>query len=147
MVTSVREFPRSRRVEVVVIPLSGSVHTSRSGSVISTKTARVGYRLPSASLTMTVSKTPPERASTLMLSRGVLTPAGPQKWVRCSGSIMQRKTSSLGGWKPPPLGEVQLGEPLPLGEVLPGEPLLGAKVLRGEPFLPGQVLPGFRAGE
>ncbi len=99
ILTSVREPPRSRKVEVVVTPLSGSVQTIRSGSVTSTKIDLVGYRLPSASLTITVSNTPPGRGSTLMVSSGVVTPAGPQKWVRCSGSIMHRKTSSLGASK------------------------------------------------
>src|SRR6476469_9983937 len=94
--SSVRSPRRSRKVEVVVTPESGSVHTIRSGSTISTYTARVGYRPPSESLTMKVSNTPPGRASTLIVSSGVLTPAGPQKWVRCSGSSMQRKTSSRG---------------------------------------------------
>src|SRR5215469_10841221 len=48
---------------------------------------------------MTVSKTPPGRASTVIWSSGALTPAGPQKWARCLGSVMQRKTSSLGASK------------------------------------------------
>jgi len=65
-------------------------------TTISTYSACIVYWLPSASLTMTVSKTPPGRASTLMVASGVLIPAGPQKWVRCSGSSMQRKTRSLG---------------------------------------------------
>ena len=34
-----------------------------------------------------------------MLSSGVLIPTGPQKCVRCSGSIMQRNTSSRGASK------------------------------------------------
>src|SRR6476660_3833626 len=45
---------------------------------------------------MTVANVPPGRASAVMVSRGALVPAGPQKWVRCSGSTMQRKTSSRG---------------------------------------------------
>src|SRR6185437_2911160 len=53
----------------------------------------------SASLIMTVSKAPPGLASTLMRSIGALVPTGPQKWVRCSGVIMQRKTSSRGASK------------------------------------------------
>jgi len=36
------------------------------------------------------------RASTVMRSRGALIPAGPQKWVRWSASVMQAKTSSRG---------------------------------------------------
>ena len=39
-----RSPPRSRKVEVVVTPEPGSVHTIRSGSTISMYTARVGYR-------------------------------------------------------------------------------------------------------
>jgi len=34
---------------------------------------------------------PPGGASTLMCSSGARTPSGPQKCVRCSGSIMQRE--------------------------------------------------------
>src|SRR6476620_9374358 len=45
---------------------------------------------------MTVANAPPGRASTVIVSSGVLVPSGPQKWVRCSGSTMQRKTSSRG---------------------------------------------------
>ncbi len=76
-----------------------SVHASNSGSRTSSYTACVGYSLPSASLTITVSNTPPARASTVMRSRGADTPAGPQKCVRWSASIMQRKTSSRGASK------------------------------------------------
>src|ERR1700688_916230 len=46
-----------------------------------------------------VSKAPPTRASTVMFSTGVLTPTGPQKCVKCSGSIRQVKTSSRGASK------------------------------------------------
>src|SRR5262249_53553095 len=49
--------------------------------------------------TITVSNTPPGLGSTLMCSSGALVPAGPQKWVRCSGVIMQRNTSSRGASK------------------------------------------------
>ena len=52
------------------------------------------YVLPSASLTMVVSKAPPGRRSTVMFSTGVVVPVGPQKWVRCSGLVMQSKSSS-----------------------------------------------------
>ena len=46
---------------------------------------------------MTVSKTPPGRGIDLDGSRsGALTPVGPQKCVRCSGSVRQRNTSSRG---------------------------------------------------
>lgn len=45
---------------------------------------------------MMVSKIPPARGSTVMFSTGVLTPVGPQKWVRCSAVVMHSKTSSLG---------------------------------------------------
>src|SRR5260370_37771887 len=93
---SVAAAPRSEKVEIVVMPEPGSLHTILSGSTISAYSARIVYRLPSASLTMTASNTPPGRGSTLMVASGVLIPAGPQKWVRCSGSIMQRNTSSLG---------------------------------------------------
>src|SRR5260370_11567098 len=48
---------------------------------------------------MRVSNTPPGLASTLMCSTGALTPAGPQKRVRCSGVIMQRNTRSRGASK------------------------------------------------
>src|SRR4051794_14588434 len=48
---------------------------------------------------MTVVKTPPGRASTVIWSSGALTPVGPQKWVRCSGAIRQLKTSSRGASK------------------------------------------------
>src|SRR3954464_3537366 len=48
---------------------------------------------------MTVVKAPPGRASTVIWSSGALTPVGPQKWVRCSGSIRQLKTSSRGASK------------------------------------------------
>src|SRR4051812_33854171 len=48
---------------------------------------------------MTVVKAPPGRASTVIWSSGALTPIGPQKWVRCSGSIMQLKTSCRGASK------------------------------------------------
>src|ERR1700748_1605698 len=61
----------SRKVRVVATPESGPVHTVRSGSTISTYTARVGYRPPSESLTMTVSNTPPGRAATLSVPSGV----------------------------------------------------------------------------
>src|SRR5580704_1791965 len=93
---SVRESPRSMNVDVVVMPVAVSVHTRRSGSTTSSYTARISYRLASASLIITVSKTPPGRGSTLMFCNGVLTPIGPQKWVRCSGSTMHRNTSSRG---------------------------------------------------
>src|SRR3954447_3991637 len=45
---------------------------------------------------MTVSKTPPGRASTVMLSSGGVVPVGPQKWARWTGSVMHRKTRSRG---------------------------------------------------
>src|SRR3954462_3142848 len=48
---------------------------------------------------MTVAKAPPGRASTTIWSSGALTPIGPQKWVRCSGSTMQLKTSCRGASK------------------------------------------------
>src|SRR6516164_2377180 len=48
---------------------------------------------------MTVSKTPPGRGSALIWASGALVPAGPQKCVRCSGSIRQRNTSSRGASK------------------------------------------------
>src|SRR3954464_15004468 len=48
---------------------------------------------------MTVAKAPPGRASTVIRSSGALVPIGPQKWVRCSGSTMQLKTSCRGAWK------------------------------------------------
>src|SRR3954470_6318233 len=48
---------------------------------------------------MTVVKAPPGRASTTIWSSGALVPVGPQKWVRCSGSIMQLKTSCRGASK------------------------------------------------
>src|SRR3954454_21709064 len=48
---------------------------------------------------MTVAKAPPGRASTVIRSSGALVPVGPQKWVRCSGSTRQRKTSSRGASK------------------------------------------------
>src|SRR3954451_13200918 len=48
---------------------------------------------------MTVWKAPPGRASTVIWSSGALTPIGPQKWVRCSGSTMQLKTSCRGASK------------------------------------------------
>src|SRR3954467_9127706 len=48
---------------------------------------------------MTVVNAPPGRASTVIFSSGALTPVGPQKWVRCSGSTMQLKTSCRGAWK------------------------------------------------
>src|SRR5512132_2288907 len=48
---------------------------------------------------MTVRKAPPGRASTVIWSSGALVPIGPQKWVRCSGSIMQLKTSCRGASK------------------------------------------------
>src|SRR3954465_4667189 len=48
---------------------------------------------------MTVLKAPPGRASTVIWSSGALTPIGPQKWVRCSGSTMQLKTSCRGASK------------------------------------------------
>src|SRR3954469_2391863 len=48
---------------------------------------------------MTVAKAPPGRASTVIDSRGALVPIGPQKWVRCSGSTMQLKTSCRGASK------------------------------------------------
>src|SRR3954453_9043533 len=48
---------------------------------------------------MTVVKAPPGRASTVIRSSGALTPVGPQKWVRCSGSTMQLNTSCRGAWK------------------------------------------------
>ena len=76
------------------MPECDSVHSSNSGGRTSSYTALVGYSLPSASLTITVSNTPPGRASTVMRSRGALTPAGPQKWARCSGSVMHANTSS-----------------------------------------------------
>ena len=78
------------------MPECDSVHTSSSGGRTSSKTARVGYSLPSASLTITVSKRPPGRASSVMRSRGALTPVGPQKCARWSASVMQAKTSSRG---------------------------------------------------
>src|SRR5260370_31423625 len=96
MCTWVREPRRSMNVAVVVMPVAASLHPSRSGSTTSSYTARIPYRLASASLIITVSKTPPGRGSTLMCCNGVLTPIGPQKWVRCSGSIMHRNTSSRG---------------------------------------------------
>ncbi len=55
--------------------------------------------VPSASLTIVVSNRPPTRRSVVMRSSGVLTPVGPQKWVRCSASVMQAKTSSRGASK------------------------------------------------
>src|ERR1700761_7077866 len=82
MCTSVRPPPRSLKVAVTVMPLYVSAQTSRSGSTTSTEVARVGYSLPSASLTMTVSNTPPGRGSTRMRSTGALVPAGPQNRVR-----------------------------------------------------------------
>src|SRR3954447_23671713 len=48
---------------------------------------------------MTVVKAPPGRASTAIWSSGALTPIGPQKWVRCSGSTRQSKTSCRGASK------------------------------------------------
>src|SRR3954471_1033360 len=48
---------------------------------------------------MTVVKAPPGRASTVIWASGALTPIGPQKWVRCSGSTMQSKTSCRGASK------------------------------------------------
>src|SRR3954469_3259269 len=48
---------------------------------------------------MTVAKAPPGRASTVIRSRGALVPVGPQKWVRCSGSTRQLKTSCRGASK------------------------------------------------
>src|SRR4051812_33585471 len=45
---------------------------------------------------MTVLNAPPGRASTVILSSGALVPIGPQKWVRCSGSTRQLKTSCRG---------------------------------------------------
>src|SRR4051794_11032099 len=48
---------------------------------------------------MTVRNAPPGRASTVIWSSGALVPVGPQKWVRCSGSIRQRKTSCRGASK------------------------------------------------
>src|SRR6478609_3046022 len=48
---------------------------------------------------MTVANAPPGRASTVIDSSGVWVPVGPQKWVRCSGSVMQRNTSSRGASK------------------------------------------------
>src|SRR3954465_6514162 len=48
---------------------------------------------------MTVVKAPPGRASTVIRSSGALTPIGPQKWVRCSGSVMQLNTSCRGASK------------------------------------------------
>src|SRR3954468_816978 len=45
---------------------------------------------------MTVAKAPPGRASTVIWCSGALVPIGPQKWVRCSGSTMQLKTSCRG---------------------------------------------------
>src|SRR3954449_4272673 len=48
---------------------------------------------------MTVAKAPPGRASTVIRSSGALVPIGPQKWVRCSGSTMQLKTSCRGASK------------------------------------------------
>src|SRR4051812_8116773 len=48
---------------------------------------------------MTVLNAPPGRASTVIWSSGALVPIGPQKWVRCSGSVMQLKTSSRGASK------------------------------------------------
>src|SRR3954466_10686127 len=48
---------------------------------------------------MTVVKAPPGRASTVIRSSGALTPIGPQKWVRCSGSTMQLNTSCRGASK------------------------------------------------
>src|SRR5512133_3704117 len=48
---------------------------------------------------MTVVKAPPGRASTVIWSIGALTPMGPQKWVRCSGSTMQLKTNCRGASK------------------------------------------------
>ena len=48
------------------MPECDSVHTSNSGGRTSSNTARVAYSLPSASLTMRVSNTPPGRASTVM---------------------------------------------------------------------------------
>ena len=59
-------------------PESTSVHDSRSGGLTSSYTARITYSLPSASFTMTVSNTPPGRASTTMRSSGVRTPSGPR---------------------------------------------------------------------
>ena len=43
---------------------------------------------------MTVSKRPPGRGSTVIPSSGVLTPIGPQKWVKCEGVVMHSKTTS-----------------------------------------------------
>src|SRR3954468_6447980 len=48
---------------------------------------------------MTVRNAPPGRASTVIRSSGALVPVGPQKCVRCSGSIMQLKTSCRGASK------------------------------------------------
>src|SRR3954453_15893118 len=45
---------------------------------------------------MTVANVPPGRASAVMVSSGAVVPSGPQKWVRCSGSTMQLKTSGRG---------------------------------------------------
>ena len=56
------------------MPECDSVHSSSSGGRTSSYTALVGYSLPSASLTITVSNTPPGRASTVMRSRGVRDP-------------------------------------------------------------------------
>src|SRR3954463_7406118 len=48
---------------------------------------------------ITVLKAPPGRASTVIWSTGALVPIGPQKWVRCSGSVMQLNTSCRGASK------------------------------------------------
>src|SRR3954451_12777222 len=48
---------------------------------------------------MTVANAPPGRASTVIRSSGALVPVGPQKWVRCSGSTRQLKTSCRGASK------------------------------------------------
>ena len=57
------------------------------------------YWPPPESLTMRVSKIPPGRGSAVIPATGVCVPAAPQKCARCSGSVMQRKTSSRGASK------------------------------------------------
>ena len=41
-----------------------------------------------------------------MFSMGVLTPVGPQKWVRCSGVVMHSKTSARGASQSAYIGQL-----------------------------------------
>ena len=97
--TSVRSGAITVNVEVVATPVLASVHARRSGGSTSLNTALMVYRLPSASLTIVVTKSPPGRRSTVMPSTGVLIPVGPQNCARCSGRVMHRKTTARGASK------------------------------------------------